>query len=131
MDPEAPHFEVAVTVTYTNKDDGTYTVRIPTVERAVIMKSYALASRGAVKDLVDLYNLLLIAREHDPEEIGGWGLGASELKATRLDAARILSTQLRSPVTRRLLEDSGVSQARVLALATSLIPAIPTLHKLR
>lgn len=128
LSPEAPHIVVSVDVTLTTGETLTILVRLPTLERAVILKTYALASRNAAKDLVDLYNLFTIARAHSdtPEEIGGWKLGEPVLAGTRKDAARILARTLRTPATRRRLEGSGASPARLQALAHALIPGILT-----
>lgn len=124
LDPKSPHLTVTVFVVFTNGAETTYRVRVPTVERAVIMKSDALASRSEVKDLVDLYNLLLIARAYSAEEIGGWKLGEQNLTATRLDTARNLSVKLRSPAIRRQLAGSAIQPSYLLALAQAMIPAM-------
>lgn len=128
LDPETPHFAVTVTVVFRDGDEAVFTVRVPTVERAVILKSYAVATRNEAKDLVDLYNLLLIAREHDPGTIGGWQLGETQLAGTRADAARILGATLFAPTTRRQLEGTGVSAASLQALALKSLPAVRALR---
>jgi hypothetical protein len=67
-----------------------FTARLPTVEIAVVLKSAAYESRGAAKDLTDLYNLLQIAHTFDAESIGGWKLDQAGLSGTRGDAQRTL-----------------------------------------
>ncbi len=128
LDPESPHLEITVTVTHTNDETNEISARVPTLERAVIMKSYALESRSKAKDYVDLHNLLNIADAREADEIGGWRLGGAALSGTRKDAARILARKLRSPATRRMLQDSGVVPARLQALAVKLIPGMLTLQ---
>jgi hypothetical protein len=70
-----------------------FTVKVPTVEAAVILKAYAYSNRGAqtVKDLIDLSNLLHVLKQHGADAVGGWQLGAASLIGSRLDAARILT----------------------------------------
>ena len=71
----------------------TCTVKVPTVEAAVILKAYAYSNRGAqtVKDLIDLSNLFHVLEHHGADALGGWQLGAVSLIGSRLDAARILT----------------------------------------
>lgn len=123
---DAPHIAVSVDVTLTTGDTLTIEAPVPTVERAVILKAYALAFRNEAKDLVDLYNLFSIARAHShtPEEIGGWKLDQETLTGSRKDAARILARTLRVVATRTRLRGTGVSPARLQALAHGLIPGI-------
>src|SRR5690606_23708528 len=58
-------------------------VRTPTVELAVLVKALATNGRHAAKDLVDLYNLLLIVEQYPWGEIGGWRLDEAELRGLR------------------------------------------------
>ena len=83
-------------------------VRTPTVELAVVVKALATRGRHAAKDLVDLYNLLLIAEQHSREEIGGWRLDEGEPRGLRLDAVRQLEHLRTMPGLRTALDDTGV-----------------------
>lgn len=96
-------------------------VRTPAVEQAVVLKALATRSRSAAKDLVDLYNLLLIVEQYAREEIGGWRLDTSGLRGTRLDAVRQLEQLQRMPGLRAALEGTGVTAP---ALAQLIMAAI-------
>lgn len=99
--------------------DGTlisFAAPVPTPEIATVLKAYAATSRSAVKDVVDLHNLLTIADSYPADGIGGWSLAESSLRGSRRDAARILhrraSTARRDPAIR----NSGINPARLTAL---------------
>lgn len=83
-------------------------VRTPTVEAAVVLKTLATKTRREAKDLVDLYNLLLIVEQYQPEEIGGWRLSEGVQKGTRLDAVRQLEQLRTMPGLRAALEGTSV-----------------------
>lgn len=90
-----------------------FTVRVPTVEVAVVLKAYAYSSRHEDRDVEDIYRLLEIAEAYPAAEIGGWKLNASELTASRRDAAAYLHTL--ASRTRRL-RSADVPAARLAAL---------------
>lgn len=64
--------------------------RVPSVEGAVILKSYAWAGRRAPKDSVDLHSLFRVVESHDVDAIGGWRLDEPELTGARRDTSRTL-----------------------------------------
>lgn len=96
-------------VTLSDDSSLSVDVRTPLVEHAVVLKALATRTRNVAKDLVDLHNLLLIAEQHTPEEIGGWRLGVHELRGARLDAARQLHSLRKMPGLWAMLEDTGVA----------------------
>lgn len=83
-------------------------VRTPTVELAVVVKALATRSRHAGKDLVDLYNLLLIAEQHPRDEFGGWRLDEPEPIGARRDTVRQLEHLRTMPGLRAALTGTGV-----------------------
>ncbi|MBO1741346.1 hypothetical protein [Leifsonia sp. TF02-11] len=87
----------------TLQDGTTLTIptKVPTVEGAVILKSYAYVDRAVEtqKDLIDLSNLFHVLDHHGAEKLGGWRLNESELTGSRLDTAKnltVLATKLES-----------------------------------
>ena len=78
--------DIAAHVTYRNGTEVTIETFVPTVESAVILKAYAYSDRLAVKDVVDLSNLLHILDEHGAEKVGGWRLNETDLGGARGDA---------------------------------------------
>ncbi|NQX36067.1 hypothetical protein [Herbiconiux sp. VKM Ac-2851] len=105
--------EVVTTVVFTDGSDRELLVRVPTVEIATVLKSYALRHRMAAKDLADLHHLLEIRDRHGAEAIGGWKLDREPAAGRRLDAARVLRA-----ITRRdsRFATAGVSPERFIAL---------------
>ncbi len=95
-----------------------FNVRVPTVELALIIKALSYGSRLQARDVEDIYRLLEIANAYPPEEIGGWGLRDSGLRASRRDAAVHLHELARR--TRRRAE-SDVPPARLATLIAALI----------
>lgn len=96
--------------------DGTlleFTVRVPTVEIAVVIKALASASRNESRDIDDLYRLLEIANGYSSEEIGGWRLDSAGLTGSRRDAASALHALARD---RRRLSGADVPAARLATL---------------
>lgn len=77
-------------VTYRDGATGMIETQVPTVESAVVLKAYAYTNRLAVKDLVDLSNLLHILDEHGADKLGGWRLNEPDLRGARSDAAKNL-----------------------------------------
>lgn len=63
---------------------------VPSVEGAVILKSYAWAGRRAQKDGVDLHNLFRIVEFHDVHAIAGWRLDEPVLTGARRDTSRTM-----------------------------------------
>ncbi|MHA3724023.1 hypothetical protein ACXR2T_09110 [Leucobacter sp. HY1910] len=105
-----------LTVTLSDGSELLVEVRTPTVEHALILKAYAANQRGMSKDFVDLYNLLLIADQHDAETIGGWRIGEQGLTGARGDAAQFFKGLQRSPTLRAKVAGTGVSAAMLLQL---------------
>lgn len=89
---------IDVTALLTNGDELTFTTKVPTLEGAVILKAFAWDARKEPRDAVDLYNLLLVVREHR-SEIGSWQLDKAPLQGTRLDAARSMDSIIRAART--------------------------------
>lgn len=94
-------------------------VRTPAVEQAVVLKTLATRSRSATKDLIDLYNLLLIVEQYPREEIGGWRLDSQDLRGARLDAVRQLEWLRQMPGLRAALDDTGVAAPAFVQLIMS------------
>jgi hypothetical protein len=104
--------------------DGAYvefTVPVPTVELALVIKALAYGSRLQARDVEDIYRLLEIAAAYPTEEIGGWRLHETPLKASRRDAATHLHELARR--TRRL-SGPDVPPARLATLIASLIAGL-------
>lgn len=95
-----------------------FTVRVPTVELAVVIKALAYGSRLQARDVEDIYRLLEIADSFDPDEIGGWRLLDTPLRASRRNAAAHLHELARR--TRRH-SDVEVPAARLAALIAALV----------
>ena len=114
----------------TLSDGATLHLRVhtPTVEHAVILKSYATGSRTASKDFVDLFNLLSIAHHHPPEEIGGWRLDDSESRGARKDSQTQLHRLASHPELRSLVDGSGVAAPVLSQLIERLIARAPQVH---
>lgn len=87
----ALHRTLRVKVHATIKDDElSFSVVVPTVEVAVVLKAYGWADRLAQKDVVDLSNLLHVLDQHGADTVGGWRLDRPGLTGARLDTARRL-----------------------------------------
>jgi hypothetical protein len=101
--------------------DGTgleFTVRVPTVELALVIKALAYGSRLHARDGEDIYRLLEIAAAYPSDAIGGWRLHETPLRASRRDAAAHLHELARR--TRRRT-DLDVPAARLATLIAALI----------
>jgi hypothetical protein len=101
--------------------DGTvleFTVRVPTVELALVIKALAYGSRLQDRDVEDIYRLLEIADAYPPNEIGGWGLNETSLRASRRDAAVHLHELARRS---RRLASADLPPARLATLIASLV----------
>lgn len=97
------------------------TARVPSVEVAVVLKSYATVSRSLPKDYTDLYNLLCIAYAYEATETGGWKLDRAPLSGARADASRILHPIADRARSSRLLSEAGVPAPRFAALVRELV----------
>jgi hypothetical protein len=95
-----------------------FTARVPTVELALVIKALSYGSRLKARDIEDIYRLLEIANAYPREEIGGWQLQDTTLRASRRDAAVHLHELARR--TRRH-SDVDVPPARLATLIVSLI----------
>lgn len=67
-----------------------FTIRVPTVEVAIVLKAYAFESRHAAKDVADLYSMLEIAHANGLGSTTEWKLLDSPVVGGRLDASRTL-----------------------------------------
>ncbi|MFB9182670.1 hypothetical protein ACFFX1_31410 [Dactylosporangium sucinum] len=95
-----------------------FTVRVPTVELALVIKALAYGSRLQARDVKDVYRLLEIIDAYPPDEIGGWRLSEPLLRASRRDAAVHLHELARRS---RRLSDLDVPAARLATLIASLV----------
>jgi hypothetical protein len=101
--------------------DGTvleFTVRVPTVELALVIKALAFGSRLQDRDVQDIYQLLEIADAYPPIEIGGWGLNETSLRASRRDASVHLHELARRS---RRLASPDLPPARLATLIGALV----------
>lgn len=76
-----------VVATLSTGEDLSFASHVPSVEGAVILKSYAWAGRRAPKDAVDLHSLFRVVEFHDVDAIGGWRLDEHELRGARRDTS--------------------------------------------
>ena len=113
---------VDVTALLTNGEEMIFTTRVPTLEGAVILKAFAWSARKELRDAVDLYNLLLVVRQHKPE-VGRWLLDQPPLHGTRLDAARSMTSMIRA--ARTPLLRGRLDATRLVALIRSLVVEDP------
>jgi len=96
--------------------DGTvleFSAPVPTVELALVIKALAYGSRLHARDAEDIYRLLEIANAYPSDEIGGWRLQETPLRASRRDAAVHLH---RLAQRSRRLPTPDVPAARLAAL---------------
>lgn len=108
-----------------DKEDLAFTVPVPDVEAALILKALAWKSRTADKDLADISSLLEIVQLHK-NSLTSWGYGEERLaaKGQRLDAARVLHQLVDLASRNRLKPMQGLSSpARLAALIREHIPA--------
>ncbi|MWV48882.1 hypothetical protein GRS96_06270 [Rathayibacter sp. VKM Ac-2803] len=100
--------ELDVTVILLDETPLAFSTRVPGVERALIVKALAYESRRALKDLLDIFNLMLIRNAHSPEEVGGWRIGDEAGTGARGDAASVLRRIAGAPGLRLMLRETGV-----------------------
>lgn len=109
------------------KVDLTFTVPVPDVEAALILKALAWKSRTTDKDLADISSLLEIAQLHK-DALTNWGYADERLAATgqRKDAAKALHSIVEMAGRNRIKPLKGLSSpARLAALIREHIPAPP------
>jgi hypothetical protein len=109
----APPILIDAGVTLLDGETREFTVAVPSVEYAVVIKAIAYGSRHEGRDVEDLYRLLEIAAAYRPEEIGGWRLHEHDVTGSRGDAAAQLHAL--APHLRRQSR-SDVPAARMAAL---------------
>ncbi len=107
---------VDVRVTFRDGSTRQFTVPVPSVETAIILKAYATRSRLEAKDITDLYNLFLIVNQHDANTIAGWKLSEATMSDSRSDAARILHELTETIKRSALIRDAGVPGTLFVAL---------------
>ncbi|TFD79207.1 hypothetical protein [Cryobacterium fucosi] len=107
---------VDVRVTFRDGSTRQFTVPVPCVETAIILKAYATRSRLEAKDITDLYNLFLIVNQHDANTIGGWTLSEATLSGSRSDAARILHRLTEATRGSNEIRGAGVPGTTLVAL---------------
>lgn len=105
-------------MTLLNRSAIECTVRVPTVELALVIKALSYGLRLQDRDIEDIYRLLEIATFYPADDIGGWQLRSTGLCGSRRDAAARLHELARR--TRRHL-DIDVPPARLAALIASCV----------
>lgn len=81
--------KILVSATLQSDEELQFEARLPPVETALAIKALAYSSRLEDRDLLDIQNLLWIAKQYSPDEIGGWSLDQPR-KGDRGDAQRAL-----------------------------------------
>lgn len=118
----APPIVIGVNVTLTDDSILDFEVRVPPVEHALILKSYATQTRHESKDYTDLYNLLSVGFEYrdEPTHIGGWKID-DRGSGARGDAARILHQIADKARSVREFDAAGISRERFVALVRHMV----------
>lgn len=111
----SPGLLVAVTAELRNGEVIEYTIRIPDVEAAVVLKAHSWRGRRSENDLADLHSLLEIRDAH-PET--AWRLGDESLKGFRKDTALIFHQPAEQVVRRHLRVPDYLDRLRMAALIT-------------
>lgn len=107
------------------KEDLAFTIPVPDVEAALILKALAWKSRTSDKDLADISSLMEIVQMHR-DSLASWGFGDARLAAMgqRQDAARVLHQLIQLADRGRIKPLRGLaSPARFAALLREHIPA--------
>ncbi|WP_426510030.1 hypothetical protein ACPPVO_04575 [Dactylosporangium sp. McL0621] len=95
-----------------------FSVPVPTVELALVIKALAYGSRLQARDAEDIYRLLEIINLYPAGEIGGRRLHETPLRASRRDAAVHLHELARRS---RRRSDLDVPAARLATLIAALV----------
>lgn len=95
-----------------------FTVAVPAVELALVIKALSYGSRLQDRDAEDIYRLLEIADTYPPEAIGGWRLHEPQSRASRRDSAVHLHALARHS---RRLRDLDMPTSRLATLVASLV----------
>jgi hypothetical protein len=93
-----------------------FTVRVPTVEYALVIKALSYGSRSQVRDVEDIHRLLEIADAYTPDEIGGWHMRDPALRGSRRNAALHLHELARQTRRARPFNDADVPLTRLATL---------------
>jgi hypothetical protein len=80
---------IQVNATLQSGEELKFEARLPRVETALVIKALIYNSRLKSRDLLDIQNLLWIAKHYPAEEIGGWTLDSPH-KGARGDAQSAL-----------------------------------------
>lgn len=104
--------------------DLEFSVPVPDVEAALILKALAWKSRFSPKDLVDILSLLEIVHEHKAS-LSGWGYAdpSKAGRGARRDAAAALGLVVQHASSGRLKLQGGLKAARLGALIRAHVPA--------
>lgn len=109
----AEPIEIAARVRLLNGTTMEFTARVPTVEIALIIKSYAYRLRLLDRDVEDIYRLLEIVDAYPAEAIGGWRLDQPGVRGYRGDA-KVLLNQLAGRA--RQLRTADIPHGRLAVL---------------
>lgn len=110
-----------------SKEDLSFTVPVPDVEAALVLKALAWLSRKTEKDLTDISSLLEILHLHK-ESLEKWSYSDARLasRGTRKDAATALHAIVDLASRGRIQASKGrASPARLAALIKEHIPVPP------
>ena len=92
----ATRLRIDVVATLSTGEELQFTAYVPSVEGAVILKTYAWSGRRAPKDAVDLHSLFRIVESHPVDVIGGWRLDEASPVGARRDTSRTLHALARN-----------------------------------
>lgn len=123
----APFLSVEAKVLLFGGGDLSFTVPVPDVEAALILKALAWQSRSADKDLVDIASLLEIVQEHK-DGLSRWGYSDPRLatRGERKHAAAALHSIVAQADRDEIKSTKGLrSPARLAALIREHTPAPP------
>jgi hypothetical protein len=113
--------QIGVTAVLLDKKQLTFSTRVPSVERALIIKALAYDSRLALKDLVDIYNLMQIRDAYSAEEIGGWKIGDGADAGARRDAAVVLHRIAGARGLKLMIRGSDIPRGRFASLVRAYV----------
>lgn len=111
---------IELNVTFLNGEQKQFKVRVPRVETALTIKALVYNKRLLDRDLLDVQNLLWIAKYYPAEETGGWELN-TPLRGARGDAQRALHALADRITSRQVQERSRIRPLELKQLIQNLI----------